>query len=86
MGWTMVPDEHSARLRHELHRRWLMWHDEAVRGGITDARELREILIGRQRQWENTPHPAADGRTPKQVLMELDRRMIEALSRQHGLR
>lgn len=80
-GWAVVMDKVTSDLRYELHRRWLMWHDEVVRGGITDTPDVRDILIGRQRQWENTPHPRHGGRTPKQVLMEMSDRMAETLSR-----
>jgi hypothetical protein len=80
-GWALVPDKVTSDLRYELHRRWLMWHDEVVRGGITDTQDVRDILLGRQRQWENTPHPRLQGRTPKQMLMDLSDRVAEALSR-----
>jgi hypothetical protein len=76
-GWVMVFDERMADLREELHRRWLIWHDEVVRGGITDPHDVRDVLLGRQRQWENTPHPRLGGRTPKQVLMDAERAAAE---------
>jgi hypothetical protein len=79
-GWAFVLDLETSSLRYELHRRWLMWHDEVVRGGITHTADVRDILIGRQRQWENTPHPRYEGRTPKQVLMEMSGRVAEKLS------
>lgn len=79
-GWAVVMDKVTSDLRYELHRRWLMWHDEVVRGGITDTRDVRDVLLGRQRQWENTPHPLHEGRTPKQVLMDMNDRVAEALS------
>jgi SEC-C motif len=79
-GWMIVVDQQTSHLRFELHRRWLAWHDEVVRGGITDTRDVRDIILGRQRQWENTPHARHEGRTPKQVLMDMSDRMAEALS------
>lgn len=79
-GWSMVFGEATANLREELHRRWLAWHDEVVRGGITDPDDVRDVLVGRQRQWENTPHARMGGRTPKQVLMEANQVAAEGLS------
>jgi hypothetical protein len=79
-GWVLVVDRATSELRYELHRRWLMWHDEVVRGGITDTRDVRDVLLGRQRQWENTPHPRHEGRTPKQVLIDVSDRVAEALA------
>lgn len=69
-GWPGMMKIDVARLRHELQRRWLLWHDELVRGGTTDFEELREALVARQRAWESTPHPTFDGRTPAEVIME----------------
>jgi hypothetical protein len=69
-GWSVVADNETGELREELQRRWLMWHDEVVRTGITDPGEVRDVLLGRQRQWENTPHARWAGQTPKQVLIE----------------
>jgi hypothetical protein len=80
-GWMIVLDKAISDLRYELHRRWLVWHDEVVRGGITDTHDVRDILLGRQRQWENTPHPRHGGRTPKQVLIDMSDQIDEALSR-----
>jgi hypothetical protein len=79
-GWTMVFTRETAELRAELHRRWLVWHDEAVRAGITDPADVRDLLIGRQRQWENVPHAMHGGRTPKQVLLDAEREMGEHLA------
>ncbi len=72
-GWSMIFDEELALLRHELHRTWLAWHDELVGGGITDTDDIRDILTGRQRQWESTPHSRLGGRTPKQALIEAEK-------------
>jgi hypothetical protein len=55
-------------LRFELHRRWLLWYDELVRGGTTDFEELEDALLARQREWEVAPHPAIGGRTPAEAL------------------
>ncbi|HYW14500.1 MAG TPA: SEC-C domain-containing protein [Longimicrobium sp.] len=79
-GWSIVHDEEMARLGEELHRTWLAWHDELVRGGITNTDDVRDILTGRQRQWESTPHPRVGGRTPKQALMDAEKRVVERLA------
>lgn len=67
-GWPAIMSLEVALLEEELQRRWLLWYDEAVRKGIVDHEALRQVLVGRQREWENTPHPAHDGRTPAEVV------------------
>lgn len=57
-----------ALLNHELQRRWLLWYDDLVRRGTADFDDLRTRLLERQIEWENTPHPAHDGRTPAEVI------------------
>jgi hypothetical protein len=79
-GWTVAATAETAELRNDLHRHWLIWHDEVVRGGITDPDEVRALLIPRQRQWENTARPELDGRTPSQVLMDTERQAAELLA------
>jgi hypothetical protein len=69
-GWPDAMSIDVARLRHELQRRWLLWHDELVRGGTTDYEELMEALLTRQREWESTPHPGFDDRTPAEVVRD----------------
>lgn len=65
-GPTMGPEE--AMLEAEVQRRWLLWRDELVRGGLTDPDEVRGAAAERQLQWEQTPHPRLDGRTPLQAI------------------
>ncbi|HEX6749228.1 MAG TPA: SEC-C domain-containing protein [Longimicrobium sp.] len=67
-GWPAMMNAEIAHLHNELQRRWLIWYDEAVRGGVTDLEELYVTLALRQRGWENTPHPQVGGRTPRQVV------------------
>jgi hypothetical protein len=69
-GWPPMMSIEVAELEHELQRRWLLWYDEGVRRGVTDPMALRQVLVGRQREWENTPHPAMEGRTPARVVRE----------------
>ncbi|HEX8695627.1 MAG TPA: SEC-C domain-containing protein [Longimicrobium sp.] len=67
-GWPAFMDMDVALLERELERRWLLWYDEAVRRGVVDPDALEQVLVGRQREWENTPHPAHAGRTPADVV------------------
>jgi hypothetical protein len=76
-GWPVMMNPEVARLSTELQRLWLIWYDQAVRGGTTDLEELFETLSLRQRGWENTPHPALHGRTPRQAVIELEREHAE---------
>lgn len=73
-GWPPIMDLEVAALEHELQRRWLLWYDEAVRGGVDDYDDLRQVLLARQRAWEGTPHPDVGGRTPAEVVREYCRR------------
>jgi hypothetical protein len=57
----------EAGLEQEVQRRWLLWRDEVIRGGIADPREVRLAAIERQLQWEEIPHPRLNGRTPLQA-------------------
>jgi hypothetical protein len=71
-GEVEWPDELDSEeivlLRLELRRRWLLWHDELVRGGTTDFEPLEDALVARQREWEAAPNPAIGGRTPAEVV------------------
>ncbi|HEX9936377.1 MAG TPA: hypothetical protein VGB15_04620 [Longimicrobium sp.] len=69
-GWPAGMNEEVGRLSEELQRRWLIWYDEEVRGGITSPPALWEALVQRQREWETAPHPGLDGRTPLQALLD----------------
>jgi hypothetical protein len=69
-GWPDLMSPVVAQLREELQRRWLLWYDDLVRGGLTDFGELEDVLLARQREWEATPHPRVGGRTPLEVIVE----------------
>ncbi|HYH78689.1 MAG TPA: SEC-C metal-binding domain-containing protein, partial [Longimicrobium sp.] len=56
-GWPGMMNVEVAMARHELQRRWLIWYDEAVRAGTTDLGELRDVLVERQRAWEDVRRP-----------------------------
>lgn len=68
VGWLLSVGPLLGSLRMELWRHWALWHDEVVSSGITVPAAVRDVLVGRQRQWENTPHPRLGGRTPAQLL------------------
>jgi hypothetical protein len=80
LGWSIPFDPQMTRLRDEMHRHWLLWHDEVVRAGVTDTRSVRDVLVGRQREWENRPH-AALGRTPRELVLEMDAKAVDVLTR-----
>jgi uncharacterized protein YchJ len=84
LGWSIPFDPQMMRLRDEMHRHWLLWHDEVVRGGVTDPGSVRDVLVGRQREWENRSNPALGGRTPRELVIEMDVKAVEVLSR-HGM-
>lgn len=65
-------------LDRELQRRWLLWREEAIRAGETSPPLLRERLVARQREWEETPHPSLDGETP---LVAIERERSERRDR-----
>lgn len=67
-GWPDLMAVEVAQLRDELQRRWLLWYDALVRGGMTDFGDLEDALLARQREWQTTPHPRVDGRTPFEVV------------------
>lgn len=67
-GWFEGPGPVEAHLRHELERRWLVWRDDEIRGGLTDPEALRELLWERQRAWETSPLPNLGGRSPAQAV------------------
>ncbi|HET7234558.1 MAG TPA: SEC-C metal-binding domain-containing protein [Longimicrobium sp.] len=69
-GWPAAMTREVAQLSEELHRRWLIWYDEEVRAGVTNPGALWMALERRQRAWETAPHPALDGRTPRQAVLE----------------
>ena len=62
------------KLSHELQRRWLLWREELVKGGVVEPADVRAALVRRQRQWETTPHSAHGGATPiEAILRERDK-------------
>jgi hypothetical protein len=66
--WTRATGPLAEPLRRELARRWLLWRDELLQGGIAGPHELRIALEQRQLAWEQAPHPAEGGRTPIELL------------------
>ena len=66
-GGLMGPRE--AELMNELHARWLLWRDEAIRAGHAHPDELQELLLERQHAWEMAPLERLDGKTPYEVVV-----------------
>lgn len=58
----------EAALQRELERRWLLWREEEIRAGVDFPVDLFDKLVERQREWETTPRPDLDGRTPLEVI------------------
>jgi hypothetical protein len=65
-GATMGIDE--ARLHGELCRRWLLWRDELLRAGADDSMALAVQLVARQEEWQRSPHPDFEGKSPIEVI------------------
>jgi hypothetical protein len=56
------------RLWAELQREWLIWRDELIRGGVTEAEELSDELIVRQQAWERQSQQQLGDRTVGEVV------------------
>lgn len=74
-NWSWLPRGPDwPRLKRELSRKWLVWRDEVIRGGIIHRDAVREALVKRQEHWETTRHPGYGNQTPAEIVMgELDR-------------
>jgi hypothetical protein len=68
--WAALMGPVEAGLHDELGRRWLLWRDALLGGGVDDWRELAVGLVARQRAWDTAPHPELDGKTPLQAIIE----------------
>jgi hypothetical protein len=66
--WREFMGPIEAELWDELHRRWLVWRDEAIREGISERGPLLAALTARQRAWERAPNPRAAGKTPARAV------------------
>jgi hypothetical protein len=66
--WGAVMGLEEAALSRELGRRWLLWRDEVIAGGITEPAAARAALAERQRARERSPHPRHGGRSPAEVV------------------
>jgi hypothetical protein len=60
------PDGHA--LENELGRRLLLWREEIILAGTTDRDGVHTALTARVTEWEHTPHPGFEGRSPLEVL------------------
>ena len=57
-------------LHAQLWRRWLLWRDDIIRGGVTAPGPVSEELVRRQRAWETEPQEALGGLTPIEAIQE----------------
>lgn len=69
---AMSPEE--ARVEHLLTRHWQIWHDEAIAEGLVGVGNLIIALEQRRRAWVDAPHPALDGKTPREVVQAASRK------------
>jgi len=59
----------EARLHHEAQRRWLVWRDDLIHGGMDTPDELYDALGVRLLEWLDEPDPEdRDGRTRLAVI------------------
>lgn len=65
-GRSMGPAE--SLLERALQRRWLVWRDEEIRGGVTEPDPLRATLVQRQHSWETSPQTWLTGDSPLEVI------------------
>ncbi len=66
--WRTMQGPEESRLQMRLQREWLVWRDEAIRGGISEPHALAEQLLLRQETWETSPNTEIGGRTPVEVI------------------
>jgi hypothetical protein len=55
-------------LHRELRRRWLLWRDAVLAGGLLEPADVWEELVRRQRVWERQPHPRFGGASPVEAV------------------
>jgi len=67
--WAELMGPAEAELMNELHARWLLWRDEAIRTGQAHPDELHELVIERQRAWETAPLPRLGDKSPYEVVL-----------------
>lgn len=60
----------EANLRNELWSRWLLWREETILGGLTAPEDVIPEVCRLQAEWEQSPHPQLNGRTPLEVVLE----------------
>ena len=67
--WAVEMGPVEAELRRELARRWLLWRDEVIEGGLRQPETVRATLAARQGDWERAPHSGHGGRPPVEVIL-----------------
>lgn len=66
--WGDLMGPREARWHFLLQREWLIWRDELIRRGISDARTLRAELAVRQHGWELQARPELSGKNVSKVV------------------
>ena len=66
--WGELAGVVEVELYDELHRLWLLWRDEIIRGGVADPERVYDALLPRQRAWATRPNPLAGGATPAKAI------------------
>ena len=65
--WSQYMGSVEASFHHILQRFWLKWRDEIVARGIRDPERVRELLVARQLEFENTAVPG-EAQSPKTLI------------------
>jgi hypothetical protein len=62
-SWVQEAPARGMNLLRELTRSWLLWRDELIESGVREAgRELRDLLLERQRSWTEAKGRAGEAR------------------------
>lgn len=75
--WGRAMGMVESALHGELQRRWLLWRDQVIAGGVTEPAAVRAELVRQQRAWETAPHRARGGATPAAAI-RLERASVPA--------
>jgi hypothetical protein len=68
--WGPMMGPVEAGLSRELSRRWLLWRDEVIAGGLREPEAVWDALVALQREWELAGHPRYGGRAPVEAVAE----------------
>lgn len=62
-SWGPASTGEALGLYRELTRKWLVWRDEAIASGVTEAEAVGAVARAKQIEWQGTVHPVL-GITP----------------------